>query len=271
MQWGFLAGRGGVEIVVNRPGPLGARFLSDSDDGPPRVHSIVGGGQISRHPEVQLGMTLLAVDDQVVSSYAQGMPLLKRAGRPVRLRFSAVAYGRVRPHLPNENVHSTDQKTLELDQKTLELAKQDALDEVRRLYSKYSAEKLASVPALVAKHGEVKLLAMVRKKYQHVQRATQAARPTRASNPDARRRWFWAVRVLRMARIFAGHSGGVELVLTAPGPLGVTLRSDHPLGPPRVQASEKDAKLARKLGQLQPFLAVFPRECTRQLASFRST
>jgi hypothetical protein len=100
MQWGFLAGRGGAEVVVEERGPLGARFLSDSDDGPPRVHSIVGGGQISRHPEVQLGMTLLAVDDQVVSSYAQGMPLLKRAGRPVRLRFSAVAYGRVRPTKP---------------------------------------------------------------------------------------------------------------------------------------------------------------------------
>jgi hypothetical protein len=241
-----------VEITVEEPGKLGARFLSDTDDGPPRVQFIEPGGQISRHPEVQLGMTLLAVDGQVVSSYAQGMPLLKRAGRPVRLRFSAVAYGRVRPHSPNENVHTTDQ-TLELDQKTLELAKQDALDEVRRLYSKYNAEKLASVRALVAKHGEVKLLAMVRKKYQHVERATQAARPPRASNPDARRRWFWAVRVLRMARIFAGHSGGVELVLTAPGPLGVTLRSDHPLGPPRVQASEKDAKLARSWANFSLF------------------
>ena len=33
-------------------------------------------------------------------------------------------------------------------------------------------------------------------------------------------------------------------------------------------ASEEDAKLAQKLGQLQPFLAVFPQERTSQVASF---
>jgi hypothetical protein len=32
------------------------------------------------------------------------------------------------------------------------------------------------------------------------------------------------------------------------------------------RTSEKDAKLAQKLGQLQPFLAVFPQKCTGQLA-----
>ena len=32
-------------------------------------------------------------------------------------------------------------------------------------------------------------------------------------------------------------------------------------------ASEKDAKLAQELGQLQPFLAAFPLQCTGQLAS----
>jgi hypothetical protein len=35
--------------------------------------------------------------------------------------------------------------------------------------------------------------------------------------------------------------------------------------------SEKDAKLAQKLGQLQPFAAVFPQECMGQLASFGPT
>jgi hypothetical protein len=35
-----------------------------------------------------------------------------------------------------------------------------------------------------------------------------------------------------------------------------------------VAASEKDAKLVQKLGQLQPFIAVFPRECMGQLACF---
>ena len=35
--------------------------------------------------------------------------------------------------------------------------------------------------------------------------------------------------------------------------------------------SEKDAKLAQKLGQLQPFIAVFLQECTGYLAYFGST
>ena len=35
--------------------------------------------------------------------------------------------------------------------------------------------------------------------------------------------------------------------------------------------SEKDAKLAQKLGQLQPFLAVFPQESMGQLAYFGPT
>jgi hypothetical protein len=38
---------------------------------------------------------------------------------------------------------------------------------------------------------------------------------------------------------------------------------------PRLRAAgEKDAKLAQKLGQLQPFIAVYPQECMGQLASF---
>jgi hypothetical protein len=32
--------------------------------------------------------------------------------------------------------------------------------------------------------------------------------------------------------------------------------------------SEKDAKLAQRLGQLQPFIAILPQECMGQLASF---
>ena len=35
--------------------------------------------------------------------------------------------------------------------------------------------------------------------------------------------------------------------------------------------SEKDVKLAQKLGQLQPFVAVLPQECMGQLASFGPT
>ena len=36
-------------------------------------------------------------------------------------------------------------------------------------------------------------------------------------------------------------------------------------------ASEKDTELAQMLGQLQPFVAVFPQECMGQLASFGPT
>ena len=44
----------------------------------------------------------------------------------------------------------------------------------------------------------------------------------------------------------------------------------HTTGPDEY-ASEKDAKLAQTLGQLQPFIAVFPQECVGQLASFGPT
>ena len=36
-------------------------------------------------------------------------------------------------------------------------------------------------------------------------------------------------------------------------------------------ASKKDAELAQMLGQLQPFIAVFPQECIGQLAAFGPT
>jgi hypothetical protein len=39
----------------------------------------------------------------------------------------------------------------------------------------------------------------------------------------------------------------------------------------RVRVSEQDAKLAQKLGQLQPFLDVLPQECVGQLAYFGPT
>jgi hypothetical protein len=46
-------------------------------------------------------------------------------------------------------------------------------------------------------------------------------------------------------------------------PEDVAERADQVL----YQGSEKDAKLAQKLGQLQPFMAVFSQECMGQLAS----
>ena len=46
--------------------------------------------------------------------------------------------------------------------------------EVDRLYGKYNPEKLVDVDTLVAKHGEVKLLGMVRKKYREQEGGGQA-------------------------------------------------------------------------------------------------
>jgi hypothetical protein len=45
----------------------------------------------------------------------------------------------------------------------------------------------------------------------------------------------------------------------------------HALGGGRAASSEKDALLAQKLGQLQPFIAAFPQECVDQPASFGPT
>ena len=58
---------------------------------------------------------------------------------------------------------------------------------------------------------------------------------------------------------FAFHA--VHVAMNAP--LETVQRFPH--------TSEKDAKLAQKLGQLQPFIAVFPQECMGQLASFGPT
>jgi hypothetical protein len=48
-------------------------------------------------------------------------------------------------------------------------------------------------------------------------------------------------------------------------------RGTFPTAGLRVAASEKDATLAQKLGQLQLFTAVFPQECMGQLGPFGST
>jgi hypothetical protein len=53
----------------------------------------------------------------------------------------------------------------------------------------------------------------------------------------------------------------------ARGPAGARGRGLGGRALARGAASEKDAKLAQKLGQLQPFTALFPRECMGQLAS----
>ena len=77
-----------VEVVVTEHGPLGMALASEHEDDLPFVHELVEGGQMSQHPEVKVGMMILTVDGQAVSSYDQCMQLLVAAGRPVRLQFS---------------------------------------------------------------------------------------------------------------------------------------------------------------------------------------
>jgi hypothetical protein len=52
---------------------------------------------------------------------------------------------------------------------------------------------------------------------------------------------------------------------------GETVRSPRHRPPASLSLTVKDTKLAQKLGQLQPFTAVFPQGCTGQIASFRPT
>jgi hypothetical protein len=55
--------------------------------------------------------------------------------------------------------------------------------------------------------------------------------------------------------------GGSRMIMIVDAPWQLVMRP----------SSEKDAKLAQKLGQLQPFIAVFPQECMGQLAYFGPT
>jgi hypothetical protein len=64
--------------------------------------------------------------------------------------------------------------------------------------------------------------------------------------------------------------GGGRHAAAAVGPLHVARMRAARAGRD-VPAGEKDTKWAQKLGQLQPFIAVFPQECMGQLASSGQT
>ena len=91
MRLAFSSSGGGVEVAIAEPGSLGVQLKADSEDGPPRVQHIVPGGQMAKHPEVKVGMTLLAVDGQVVSGYAQVCPS-QQALAPVEPRNWLLAH-----------------------------------------------------------------------------------------------------------------------------------------------------------------------------------
>ena len=63
-------------------------------------------------------------------------------------------------------------------------------------------------------------------------------------------------------------AGGARRGGGADGAVGVGAGGALPGAAAAAGEGEKDAKLAQKLGQLQPFTAVFPQECMGQLASF---
>ena len=72
-----------------------------------------------------------------------------------------------------------------------------------------------------------------------------------------------------------GGGGGQQSWLQARKVLalggGGVPRPNEPAVTAAALASEKAAKLAQNLGQLQPFIAVFPQECMGQLAYFGPT
>jgi hypothetical protein len=71
-----------------------------------------------------------------------------------------------------------------------------------------------------------------------------------------------------------GGGGGHGDALAADAPDAAGARRAHAGSRARAHAQrqgEKDATLARKLAQFQPFIAVFPPECMGQLASFGPT
>ena len=59
--------------------------------------------------------------------------------------------------------------------------------------------------------------------------------------------------------------------LAGPGRLGFVAAAGREVACPGTHMSEEDTKLAQKLDQLQPFMAVFRLECMGQLAYFGLT
>jgi hypothetical protein len=68
-----------------------------------------------------------------------------------------------------------------------------------------------------------------------------------------------------------GGSHGRQHRSTGPVYVSLVILNAEQTGGHENDFSEKDAKLAQRLGQLQPFMAVFPQECMGQLAYFGPT
>ena len=77
---------------------------------------------------------------------------------------------------------------------------------------------------------------------------------------------LWIVPFGLAAGRLAAQSGGFQRLVPPPVRFAVKVRGSA--GTLWAGASEKDAELAQKLGQLQPFLAAVPPGCMGQLASF---
>ena len=96
-----------------------------------------------------------------------------------------------------------------------------------------------------------------------------ASRPSSQNGPE----------LLRLVRLLERCSSAALSWVTGLNPgvkASLTSRALHSRKSERpraaaMQAGEKDAKLAQKLGQLQPLMAISPQECMGQLPSFGPT
>jgi hypothetical protein len=148
-----------VSVTLIQPGPLGIKFRSPAPDSPltgVSVAAINEGSQAEATGKLKPGLQLATVQTSGKShscghtSYTDLIGLLRSAGRPITLRFREPDSPPITPTAPP----SVGTKAGSAKQ-----------NEIESLYKKYNPEKLADVPALLAKYGEDRLIAMVRKKY----------------------------------------------------------------------------------------------------------
>eukprot|EP01046_Picozoa_sp_COSAG06_P005262 COSAG06_NODE_233_length_19608_cov_129.527244_8_plen_380_part_00 len=82
----------GVELLFEEEGSLGIAFAQFGDDKPAEVESIKPGGLASAHAQgnkLKPGMVLTAVQGKPVANFKQSIAAIKKAGRPLSLRFAA--------------------------------------------------------------------------------------------------------------------------------------------------------------------------------------
>lgn len=82
----------GVELVFEDEGSLGIAFAQFGDDKPAEIESLKPGGLAATHAQgdkLKPGMVLTAVQGKPVANFKQGIDAIKKASRPLSLRFAA--------------------------------------------------------------------------------------------------------------------------------------------------------------------------------------